>query len=192
MQADFQIKLFSFTWFYLTWLKMDTLEIVIVVVLSALTALIILLCLCSLPPSRADVSDEQPRFSNPRSLQDVEAGLSETRRASQQVGRSYQLTNRVAHSFQSPQRAVRPSQLPQKVAFPTLPRGELTPPDQAKPPQIHLQLNEAAKFKHIDPNCWFKIDAERKSLERDSKYPQEVGEINTVFQVGSSASTSTN
>ena len=45
------------------------------------------------------------------------------------------------------------------------------------------QLNEAAKFKHIDPTCKSEEDAEKKSLKRNSRYPQEVGEYNTVFQV---------
>ena len=51
-----------------------------------------------------------------------------------------------------------------------------------RPPR-RAQLNEAAKFKHIHPRCRSKEDAEQKSVERNSKYPQEVGEINTVFQV---------
>ena len=55
-----------------------------------------------------------------------------------------------------------------------------TPVD--RPPR-RAQLNEAAKFKHIHPMCRSEEDAERKSVERNSKYPQEVGEINTVFQV---------
>ena len=45
------------------------------------------------------------------------------------------------------------------------------------------QLNMAAKFKHIDPTCRSEEDAEKKSLERNSRYPQEIGEYNTVFQV---------
>ena len=44
-------------------------------------------------------------------------------------------------------------------------------------------LNKAAKFKHIDPTCKSNADAEKKSLTRDSKYPQKIGEFNTVFQV---------
>ena len=52
-----------------------------------------------------------------------------------------------------------------------------------KPLPRRAQLNEAAKFKHIGPTCKSKEDAERKSVERNSKYPQDVGEINTVFQV---------
>ena len=43
--------------------------------------------------------------------------------------------------------------------------------------------NEAAIFKHIDPTCKTTEDAEKKSLERNSRYPQETGEYNTVFQV---------
>ena len=45
------------------------------------------------------------------------------------------------------------------------------------------QLNEAAKFKHIDPTCKSEEDAEKKSLKRNSRYPQGIGEYNTVFQV---------
>ena len=47
----------------------------------------------------------------------------------------------------------------------------------------YVQLNEAVKFKHIDPTCKTTEDAEKKSLERNSRYPQETGEYNTVFQV---------
>ena len=52
-----------------------------------------------------------------------------------------------------------------------------------KPFPRRAQLNGAAMFKHIGPTCKSKEDAERKSVERNSKYPQDVGEINTVFQV---------
>jgi len=45
------------------------------------------------------------------------------------------------------------------------------------------RLLEAAKTKHIDPNCRSNEDAQGKSLERDADYPQEIGEINTVFKV---------
>ena len=57
-----------------------------------------------------------------------------------------------------------------------------TPVDRPHLPR-RARLNEAARFKHIGPMCRTKEDAEQKSVERNSKYPQEVGEINTVFQV---------
>ena len=51
--------------------------------------------------------------------------------------------------------------------------------------QPSVRLNEAAIFKHIDPNCTTGEAAMRKSVQRNAKYPQEVGEINTVFQTQS-------
>ena len=58
-------------------------------------------------------------------------------------------------------------------------------PRKVVSPLFHgrAQLNEAAKFKHIDPKCKTVEDAEKKSEKRNSRYPQEIGEHNTVFQV---------
>ena len=58
-----------------------------------------------------------------------------------------------------------------------------TPTDLPPPPR-RGRLLEAAKTKHIAPDCRSDEDAQRKSLERDADYPQEIGEINTVFKVG--------
>ena len=60
--------------------------------------------------------------------------------------------------------------MPRKISFSTNRHGR-------------AQLNEAAKFKHIDPTCKSEEGAEKKSLKRNSRYPQEIGEYNTVFQV---------
>ena len=48
---------------------------------------------------------------------------------------------------------------------------------------VGAYLSEAARFKHIDPACKSLEDAEKKSLKRHSRFPQEIGEYNTVFQV---------
>ena len=58
-----------------------------------------------------------------------------------------------------------------------------TPTDLPPPPR-RGRLLEAAKTKHIAPDCRSNEDAQGKSLERDADYPQEIGEINTVFKVG--------
>ena len=60
-----------------------------------------------------------------------------------------------------------------------------TPTDLPPPPR-RGRLLEAAKTKHIAPDCRSDEDAQRKSLERDADYPQEIGEINTVFKVDQS------
>ena len=67
--------------------------------------------------------------------------------------------------------------------YPDIEAGWADTPVDRPPLPRRAQLNEAAKFKHIGPTCKSKEDAERKSVERNSKYPQDVGEINTVFQV---------
>ena len=58
-------------------------------------------------------------------------------------------------------------------------------PRKSSLPHFHgrAHLNKAAKFKHIDPTCRSEEDAERKSLERNSRYRQKNGEYNTVFKV---------
>ena len=58
-----------------------------------------------------------------------------------------------------------------------------TPTDLPPPPR-RGRLLEAAQTKHIAPDCRSNEDAQGKSLERDADYPQEIGEINTVFKVG--------
>ena len=67
--------------------------------------------------------------------------------------------------------------------YPDIEAGWADTPVDRPPLPRRAQLNEAARFKHIGPMCRSKEDAEQKSVERNSKYPQEVGEINTVFQV---------
>ena len=57
-------------------------------------------------------------------------------------------------------------------------------PADLPPPTRRGRLLEAAKTKHIAPDCRSNEDAQGKSLERDADYPQEIGEINTVFKVG--------
>ena len=44
-------------------------------------------------------------------------------------------------------------------------------------PHFHgrAHLNKAAKFKHIDPTCRSEEDAEKKSVERNSRYRQKTG-----------------
>ena len=155
---------------------MDTLEIVLIV-LSALTVAIILICFCCrcLFSSATDESD----IKQPRLFHDVEAGA--TRRAPHQVIHIHQSPQQLAKSTQLPHRVVHPPQSPQNLGQ-TWKNNASLPKTKPEPPQIHPQLNKAVKFKHIDPNCISKQDAERKSCERDSKYPQEIGEINTVFQ----------
>ena len=67
--------------------------------------------------------------------------------------------------------------------YPDIEAGWADTPVDRPPLPRRAQLNEAARFKHIGPMCRSKRDAEQKSVDRNSKYPQEVGEINTVFQV---------
>ena len=168
---------------------MDTLEIVLFV-LSVLTVAIVLICLCwrCLSSSGTDESviKQQP-IAKPRPFHDVEAG--ETRGAPFQVIHSHQSPQQAAHSSKLPYGVVHPLQSPQNLDQ-TWKNKDSLPKLKPEPPQIHPQLNKAVKFKHIDPNCTSKQDAERKSLERDSKYPQDIGDINTVFKVCSSHSIS--
>ena len=163
---------------------MDTLEIVLIV-LSVLTVAIVLICLCwrCLSSSGTDESViKQQLIAKPRPFHDVEAG--ETRRAPHQV-----IHSQAAHSSKLPYGVVHPPQSPQNLGQ-TWKNKDSLPKPKPEPPQIHPQLNKAVKFKHIDPNCTSKQDAERKSLEGDSKYPQDIGDINTVFKVCSSHSIS--
>ena len=130
--------------------------------------------------------------SKPRSSPDVEAAVrrvpatrSSEGAAQQNVDRSY-LTSQGDHhrSYQFKHQVVQPPNVGKSTSI-LAPHYQVQPkpPPQLQPKEIHPQLNEAVKFKHIAPNCRSVQDAEQKSLERDSKYPQDVGEINTVFQV---------
>ena len=131
--------------------------------------------------------------SKPRSSPDVEAAVrrvpatrsSDGAAAQQNVDRSH-LTSQGDHhrSYQFKHQVVQPPNVGKSTSI-LAPHYQVQPkpPPQFQPKEIYPQLNEAVKFKHIAPNCRSVQDAEQKSLERDSKYPQDVGEINTVFQV---------
>ena len=130
--------------------------------------------------------------SKPGSFHDVEAAVrrvpatrSSDGAAQQNVDRSH-LTSQDDHhhSYQFKLQVVQPPNVGKSTSI-LVPHYQVQPkpPPQFQPKEIHPQLNEAVKFKHIAPNCRSVQDAEQKSLERDSKYPQDVGEINTVFQV---------
>ena len=60
-----------------------------------------------------------------------------------------------------------------------------TSPQKSSLPQLHgrAYLNKAAKFEHIHPACKSEKDADKKSVERNSRYRQKPGEYNIVFQV---------
>ena len=104
----------------------------------------------------------------------------------------FQLDQIQSQSFQQQSSGIQP--LPEIDSVSFAPVEDIPEDDQVWPTltvessepkasAVSPQLNDAAKIKHIDPRCMSKEKAEQKSAKRNGKYPQGIGDVNTVFQV---------
>ena len=158
----------------------------IVLVVLFVTIALFYCCLHCLSCDKYFTSKSRPPPDVEAAVRRVPATRSLDGAAQQNVDRSHSTSQVDQHrSYQFKHQVVEPPNVGKSTSI-LAPHYQVQPKPpqyQPKPQEVHPQLNEAVKFKHIAPNCRSVQDAEQKSLERDSKYPQDVGEINTVFQV---------